>query len=460
MSGPVSGDTRDDSALARAAGKAARKGDLAGAATLWLAAGAERLEAGDRAGAREAYLNAEEAGRSDAVEVAVEAALERAMLALDAEEVSEAVSALGWVLRSGGLPEDDHARRAFVLHNLASARAFLDAHKAAVDLFRRAVAEWRFCEEAPGLAESLLGLGESLVLHGEAAQGEIALDEAIALLAKRERRDIGLEAAAYELLARARYRTGGRVRAVDALRLARDRWVETASRPDTARTTLGLSESLLELADSDEADAEERAEEGMSLLRSWIALVKKEGDKTGVSYGWWRLAQALEGRQRRREAVDALIEAANLTTGPAHESLLARAAQLEVAAVSAAGDAARPGGLDRAVRLFERVGDDEGSAWCRRQQLHAMVADGQFEGAAQVIRAIRAAENLPADEERAMMTHLAWVYASAGRTADAAACARKALEQVGDAPIAEVLQRFLTALDAESDGQVSQEENA
>jgi tetratricopeptide (TPR) repeat protein len=451
VSAPPPGESPAGAQLAKVAEKAAKKGDLACAATLWLATGAQRAEAGDTAGAREAYLRAEESGRESSVSVAVEAALERAALALDAEEMSEAVSALGWVLRSDGLAADDHARRAFVLHNLASARAFLDAHKAAVGLFRRAVEAWRACEEPTGLAESLLGLGESLVLHGEPGEGEKSLREALELLVARERRDRGLEAAGYELLARARYRSGARARAVEPLRQARARWTELASRADGARTTLGLAETLLELSSGEEADKLEDAgawaEEGMSLLRTWISLVKKEGDKTGVAYGWWRLAQALEVRQRRREAVDSLIEAANLTTGPAHEALLARAAQLEVAAVSAAGDAARPGGLDRAVRLFEKVGDDEGGAWCRRQQLHAMVADGQFEGAAQVIRSIRASEQLSAEEDLAMSTHLAWVYASAGRNADASACARRVLQTAGDIPMAAVLRKFVAALD-------------
>lgn len=439
--------------LAAAAEKAVARGDAAGAATLWLATGLRRAEEGDREGAREAYRAAENAGRDgDAVALAAEAAIERAMLALDAEEVSEAVSALGWALRSGGIPDDDHARRAQVLHNLAACRGFLDAHKAAADLFSRAVSAWRSGDDASGLAESLLGYGESLVLSGEPAKGELALTEALGLLEKRERRDSGLEAAAYELLSRARYRAGNRENAVEPLRTARDKWAEMSSRADLARTTLGLAESLLELGGQGETpgESDDAVQEGISLMRTWIGLVKKEGDKTGVAYGWWRLAQALSERGQRREAVEALIEAANLTTGTAHENLLARAADLEVSAVSAAGDAARPGGLDRAVRLFEKVGDDEGAAWCRRQQLHAMVASGQWEGAAQVIRSIRSSEKLDAKENTAMTAHLAWVYASAGRDKDAIACARKVLTALeDDAPLAVVTRRFLDAIQTE-----------
>ena len=452
MSAAIAGGSDAAALLVKAAAKATRKGDACGAATLWLAAGVRRVEAGDRSGAKEAFALAEELGReAEALEIAAEAAIERAMIALDAEEISEAITALAWALGSGGLSVDDHARRAYVLHNLAAARAFLDAHKAAAELFGRAVAAWRSGPDASGLAESLLGLGESLVLHGEPTDGAVALEEALALLEARDRRDVGLEAAAYELLARARYRAGARTQALDPLRNAQQRWSELASRPDIARTTLGLAESLLELSNAtqDEQGAA-WGTEGLAVLRTWISQVKKEGDKGGVAYGWWRLAQGLARRQQRREAVDALIEAANLTTGTAHESLLARAAELEVSAVSAAGDAARPGGLDRAVRLFEKVGDDDGAAWCRRQQLHAMVASGQFEGAAQVIRSIRASESLSDDEDTALTAHLAWVYASADRGADAAACARKVIASLEpDSTLGRVLERFVEALASE-----------
>ena len=240
----------DHEVLERALHVVVERGDSAAVAAIQMAIGSDAALSGKPVEARAAFEAAEVAAKQAGLAtLEAEAAIQRGQLAFEAEEVGESIACFTRALRSPGLPDDDHARRATVLHNLATSRAFLDAHGPAIGLYRRALEEWNAVEEDhPSQLETLLGLGEALTKHGDAADAAGVLQEALERMERGDREDQALEAAAQELLASALFRCGKAEESMGPTRRARTLWEALGASADLRRVTLGLAELLLGVA--------------------------------------------------------------------------------------------------------------------------------------------------------------------------------------------------------------------
>jgi tetratricopeptide (TPR) repeat protein len=437
--------------------RAERAGDSKAVAALQLELGGLYLRSGKGDMARLAFHEAEVAAQDAGDPLAqAEATLQRARVALELLDWPEVIQHLGRLVDSPGFGSLAAERRAAALHDLAFARAWTDAHGPAAGLYRRALELWPPDRDDERL-QSLLSLGESLCLHKDWAGAAGVLREA------RRRLQTGSEpsreAVACELYAHALIETGRAEDAVEPLRRACKLWEAQKEGAALRRAMLDLAELLLQLAEFREGlriDGADPWEEGLKVLLAWIALAQKDSDRRLLVYGWWRLSQALTLLGHFHEASEALVQAAEAMRAMKEgdeKDLLRMAAELQVRLAQSEPERLYEA-MDRAVRLFDRVGDVQGAAWGRRQVFHAASKGKDWERAARALEQMLRAERHDAAQEASLLAHLAFALGNLGRDEAALECVRRALQRLGATvtPLSLALQQLQKALEKDRAG--------
>jgi tetratricopeptide (TPR) repeat protein len=168
------------------------------------------------------------------------------------------------------------------------------------------------------------------------------------------------------------------------------------------------------------------------------------------------LSQALALLGRFHEASEALVQAAEamraLKEGD-EKDLLRMAAELQVRLAQSEPERLYEA-MDRAVRLFDRVGDVQGAAWGRRQVFHAASKGKDWERAARALEQMLRAERHDAAQEASLLAHLAFALGNLGRDEAALECVRRALQRLGATvtPLSLALQQLQKALEKDRAG--------
>lgn len=367
---------------------------------------------------------------------AAEAAALRGQIALDAQQWPEACSHLARAAAAHGFVRLHPHRRAVLLHNLGFAHTRQDQHEQAAAAYRKALEVWGELEgeHQASRLQTLLNLAEALLRQKRYTDAVAPLRSALEQQRAQSFAQRDRAATTAELLGWALHRGGQSEQAPEFIALAAQLWEQEGQREGLLRCTLDLAEIYLGLAEAGAAELkEDPAQAGMEALQRWIELVRREGRSDLLLFGWWRLAQARQAQGLLNQAAQALVQAAEVQrqakAGDGME-FLRKAAELELRTLRGATEAERTLVLERVLKLYERVGDTEAAAWCRRQQLELALGREDWSLAAELLEAMRKAESPSPQQDAALLAHQARVWMRATQPRKALEAARRALERL------------------------------
>lgn len=443
--------------LDRALRKAEKTHDRRTLAALQLEFGALYLKTGRPDMARAAYQEAETGSiRFMDAQGITEATAQQGWISILQGRYQEAVSCLQRSVDSAGFEALPTVRRAAIYHNLGYAAARTDEVSRSIQPYRNALDAWGPEHRRETLA-TLLSLGEALVLLEEDSDAVEILSRAVELLQDPDLGNNGQEAIAQEWLAVAFSRQQTHQEAIAPARKAAELWKTLDSAESHRRALLLLIQSVLSFVREQPDDSPQAlaiCRDATRMIKAWISLMQEEREPEFLVLGWRWLAEVLERRGMLRDAARSLLYAAEHTRkaelGDDLE-LMRRAAELDIVAARKAGPL-EPGSLERAVRIYKKMGDSRGAAWCRRQELRTATERENWSDAADVVARIQGEEELSAEEERDLLAFLARVQARAGLHREGMVTARQALgllKEEDDPARFMALERLVQALEHE-----------